>query len=176
MRCPGFLRRFLLRRCEDVMARRRPDMFIGGTERPYMLRWWMPRSNWFGLYLHVFLRDDDDRALHDHPWQSLSILLSGELIETYAPVPELAADPGHQVTRTLRRGSIIWRGPRFAHRLALLRDFEGQPKQAVTLFFVGPRVRKWGFWCPKSSAAGGWRHWKDFVAKDDPGAVGPGCD
>jgi len=176
MQAPEWLRRRLLRACLSVMARRPPDMFIGGTERPYMLRWWILRSRWGGLYLHRFLRDDDDRALHDHPWPSFSILIEGDLIETFAPVPALAADPVHQVDRHLAEGAMTWRGPRYAHRLALLRSLRGEPLSAITLFFVGPRVREWGFWCPRSSPAGGWRPWRQFVAKDDPGAVGPGCD
>lgn len=177
LRIPYCLRRRLLRRCLRIMARREPDMVIGGPERPYMLRWWLlPRNRWFNVYLHHFLRDDDDRALHDHPWPSLSVLLQGDLIETYAPVPHLAADPAHQVTRHLTAGTVVWRGPRFAHRLALLCFRGDSPQPAITLFIVGPRVREWGFWCPRHSAAGGWRPWKKFVAPDDPGATGPGCD
>ena len=141
-----------------------------------MKRWHILRSCWGGLYLHDFRRDDNDRALHDHPWPSLSILLAGELVETWAPVPELAATPEHQRTRVLTPGAIVWRGPRFAHRLALQRYEDGAPRPALTLFFIGPRVRQWGFWCPKASPAGGWRPWREFVAPDDPGAVGPGCD
>lgn len=177
MHCPDFLRRFLLARCVAVMVRRAPDMVIGGQERPYMFRWWfLPRNRWFNVYLHDFRRDDDDRALHDHPWPSLSILLNGSLVETYAAVPERAAEKAWQITRILRQGAIVWRGPHFAHRLTLPRDEAGKERPAITLFVVGPRVRVWGFWCPKSSPAGGWRPWTKFVAPDDPGAIGPGCE
>lgn len=49
--------------------RRAPDFLVGGKENPYMKRWWLiPRNKWFNIYLHQFMRDDDDRALHDHPW------------------------------------------------------------------------------------------------------------
>lgn len=55
--------------------------------------------------------DDDDRALHDHPWDSTSIVLRGELREV------LAGDswPGHGdsyqagESRILRPGSITSR-------------------------------------------------------------------
>ncbi len=175
---PTILRRRLLRSALAVMARRPPDKNIGGPVRPYMRRWWLfPRNRWFNIYLHDFRRPDDDRALHDHPWPSLSVLLQGDLIETYAPIPALAAEPAHQRTRLLTPGAIVWRGPRFAHRLSLTwhpRTLE--PVPAITLFIVGPRVREWGFWCPKNSPAGGWRLWRKFVAPDDPGAVGPGCE
>lgn len=47
---------------------RAPDFYIGGNANPYLLRWWViPRNRFFNVYLHKFLRDDDDRALHDHP-------------------------------------------------------------------------------------------------------------
>lgn len=59
---------------------RKPDFVIGDLSNPYLLRWWViPRNRFFNVYLHKFLRDDDDRALHDHPWWSMSIILSSTL-------------------------------------------------------------------------------------------------
>ena len=59
-----------------------PDLVVGSPKRPYMHRWWLiPRNPVFNVYLHRFLRSDDDRALHDHPWPSLSILLHGSYRE-----------------------------------------------------------------------------------------------
>lgn len=56
--------------------------YIGGKENPYMLRWFiLPRNPWFNCYMHKFLRDDDDRALHDHPWWFVSVMVSGQYIE-----------------------------------------------------------------------------------------------
>jgi hypothetical protein len=48
-----------------------------------MRRWWViPRNKFFNIYLHHFLHSDDDRALHDHPWWNVSILLrSGSYVE-----------------------------------------------------------------------------------------------
>lgn len=60
------------------ITRRAPDVVIGEVHRPYLLRWWViPRNPVFNVYLHRFMRSDDDRALHDHPWSNLSILLRG---------------------------------------------------------------------------------------------------
>jgi hypothetical protein len=60
----------------------RPDFIIGGTENPYLLRWWViPRNRWFNIYPHHMLRDDDPRALHDHPWWNVSIVLKGGYME-----------------------------------------------------------------------------------------------
>ena len=55
---------------------------IGEPEEPYLKRWFiLPRNRWFNIYLHHFHRSDDDQALHDHPWASVSILLKGSYIE-----------------------------------------------------------------------------------------------
>src|SRR3546814_20880058 len=81
---------------------RAPSFVIGGEDNPYLRRWYIiPRNRWFNVYLHEFLRDDDDRALHDHPWVNLSILLRGQYVE-------------HTATgATLRRaGAIKFRLPK----------------------------------------------------------------
>jgi len=61
---------------------RPPDFVIGPSEMPYLRRWWIiPRNRFFNIYLHQFLHSDDDRALHDHMYINLSILLRGRYIE-----------------------------------------------------------------------------------------------
>ena len=44
-------------------------------------------------------------------------------------------------------------------------------KPSWSLFITGPKLRTWGFWCPK-----GWMHWEKFV-KVVPGGneIGAGC-
>lgn len=54
---------------------RKPDVVIGGANKPYLLRWYIIIRDSFRLFLHLFLRDDDDRALHDHPANSISFPL-----------------------------------------------------------------------------------------------------
>lgn len=52
-----------------------------------MLRWFLiPKNRFLKIYLHKFMRSDEDRALHDHPWSFLSIILRGgyfEISETF---------------------------------------------------------------------------------------------
>jgi hypothetical protein len=155
---------------------RKPDFVIGGHDNPYMLRWWViPRNRWFNVYLHKILREDDDRALHDHPWWNVSILLRGAYIEV-RPDVKAAATPFTRIAdmpviRALRRaGSVVFRKPSTAHRLELL-TVNGQRQPVWSLFITGPRVREWGFHCSH-----GWREWRDFVASDDPGSIGRGCE
>src|SRR5487761_1405559 len=135
--------RSLSARLLAVADRRPPDVIIGGADNPYLRRWWLiPRNRFFNIYLHHFMRSDDDRALHDHPWPNISILLQGEYLE-HRP-------GGIVIYRST--GQIILRGPRSAHRIEL---FRWCPASVWTLFITGPRVREWGFLCPQ-----GWRHWR----------------
>lgn len=135
--------------------RRAPDFIIGEPVDPYLLRWWMiPRNDFGNHYRHLIVKDDDDRALHDHPWDSVSVVLSGTLCEIL---------PGGD-SRILEVGQPYFRKATDAHRLIVV---EGP---VWTDFFTGPKVRDWGFHCEQ-----GWVHWEDFTARDNPGALGRGC-
>lgn len=141
---------------------RAPNFIIGGHDNPYLLRWFViPRNPVFNIYLHRFLRSDDDRALHDHPWMSLSVLLEGQYTE------HTIAAGGVNHEQVLKAGDWRFRPTgKLAHRIELT---DGP---CWTLFITGPRYRSWGFHCPQA----GWIHWERFTAKDDKGAVGKGCD
>lgn len=149
-----------------VLVSGKPHFYIGGTERPYMLRWYLlPRNRWLNVYLHKFMRDDDDRALHDHPWRFVSIMLAGEYVE------HLNAQYPYRWRYTERRaGSIAFRNAEHRHRVELRKRPDGSPIPCWTLVITSRKVRTWGFWCPK-----GFVPWHEFVSRDDHGAVGPGC-
>src|SRR3546814_12864301 len=85
------------------------------------------------------LRPDDDRALHDHPWINLSIILDGGYWEI-TPGP----NDRHQ-HRWCPPGTITFRRAAAAHRLDLAEDIQGQRIPCWTLFITGPRIREWGF-------------------------------
>jgi len=148
--------------------RREPDFVIGGSARPYLRRWWIVRTPLFCIYVHQFLRSDDDRALHDHPWLfNASRLLRGPYIEW---VPSAGGNCQRPVCRFLKPGQWKFRWGPAPHRVQL-HSAMGVAQPCWTLFITGPRVRQWGFYCPQ-----GWMHWRRFTAADDPGAVGKGCD
>lgn len=125
-----------------------PHQPIGADgESPYLLRWYViPRNPWFNIYLHKFLRDDDDRALHDHPWWFISLMLWGQYVEV--------TDEGRSVRsapepwrwfwgdRPLAFRPGIWR-----HRVELIKIPPGTPIPCWTLIITGRRTRLWGFWC-----------------------------
>ncbi len=123
--------RALAPRLIALSQRRDPDVVIGGRENPYMRRWWLIRRNrWFNVYLHHFLRSDDDRALHDHPWWNLSILLRGRYVE------HTISAGGVNVRTERRAGDLKFRGAASAHRIELV---DGP---CWTLFVTGPRIRE----------------------------------
>lgn len=188
------------------MAKRPPDFVIGSETNPYLLRWWiLPRNKFFNIYLHMFMRSDDDRALHDHPWWNASFVLDGGYVEhmpkwkyqnpdkadhTISMTPEQAwysTAPGRncegwkfvgydmQDSYPVRRwpGAFVARWATAAHRVQL-HTFSGIAGEVpcMSLFITGPRIRQWGFHCPK-----GWVHFKDFISVRPGGNdVGKGCD
>jgi hypothetical protein len=176
----------LLAKLEDIAERaitsRRPDQVIGGWSNPYMLRWWLTPWRYIAsieaadrtrfqrfvdalrlpnAYVHEFWRSDDDRALHDHPWANVSIVLDGSYIEH-------TIDAGGIHQRKLRRaGDIVFRFAKRAHRIELVNG------TAISLFITGFKTRSWGFHCPEQ----GWIPWRRFTNPLDGGStIGPGCD
>lgn len=122
-----------------------------------MLRWHLiPRNKYFNIYLHHMLHSDDDRALHDHPWWSISLCLAGTMEEVRS----------HPVSwAEVEQGMVIVRHAAIPHRLVLALG-----RDAWTLFVTGPVIREWGFHCPQ-----GWRHWRDYTKPGAHGQIGRGC-
>lgn len=144
-----------------------PHQIIGGTERPYMLRWYiLPRNPVINVYLHKFMRSDDDRALHDHPWWFVSLMLKGEYTEV--------TDTG---SKSRTAGSFAFRPAEWRHRVALLVDLDAARDVLTdtsnlppylpelpcwTLIVTGRRSRGWGFWCRNKPVEEQFVPWQDF--------------
>jgi hypothetical protein len=140
---------------QQIAVSRHPDYVIGPEDDPYLMRWWViPRNRFFNVYLHCFLRSDTDEALHDHPWWNVSRLLRGKYIEhTFSGWKEY------------NEGDMRFRTAKEAHRVEL------HAGPAWSLFITGPKLRTWGFHCPK-----GWKPWTEFVEQRDGGnSRGAGC-
>ncbi len=134
----------------------RPHFIVGGADHPYLLRWFLiPHNRYCNVYLHQFLRSDDDRALHDHPWPSLSILIKGQYRERLA-----------NSERHWRAPAVILRGAALRHRLVL-------DAPVWTVFITGRKVRQWGFWCGERGDR--FVPWEQFTDPNDSGRTGPGC-
>jgi hypothetical protein len=99
---------------------------IGHPDCPVMRRW-VIETPLGSVRLHHFLRSDDSRALHDHPWWFVTIPLSGGY--------EDVTDDGVETMRRFR--------PRFrpaGHRHAVHTD------DCWTFIVTGRKLRHWGFW------------------------------
>lgn len=148
---------------------READEFIGGRADPYMERWFLNRTRQpheAKIYLHRFHRSDDDRALHDHPGDSVAFMVDGPYRE-WRFQDDVPGNP--LVPRLILPGSVTFRPAHLAHRIELLPEVTTPP---LTVFIMSPKLREWGFHCPQ-----GWRHHLDFAAvfgKDN--VVGRGCD
>lgn len=151
-----------------------PHFYVGGKDDPYLKRWYViPRNKWFNIYLHKFCRDDEDRALHDHPWDFWSLMLWGSYTEITG---ETHFEDGpiqiQQQCRERSMGQLAFMPAEHRHRVVLnklktLRLGE-RPVPCWTMVFTGGTRRVWGFWCPKG-----------FVPYDrfgSQGDIGKGCD
>lgn len=163
-----------IRRLIEWAERRNPNFIVWqdpDARAPYLKRWWViPRNPLFNIYLHHITASDDDRALHDHPWPNVTIVLRGGYQEV---VPmrqrQLPAWDHAGATRTHARteGQCITRlRPSMRHRLVVAPGSVG----AWTLFITGPVMHRWGFYCRH-----GFVHWRVFTSARDKGAVGRGC-
>lgn len=142
---------------EYIEAHPKPDFFVGPPDDHQLQRWFiLPRNDLRNVYLHRFLRSDEDRALHDHPWDNTSLILDGTYVEHMSGDVRAQRCPGQVYSRLAA----------VAHRVEL---FDGP---VITLFFTGPVIREWGFHCPQ-----GWRHWREFVSELPGGNhIGKGCE
>ena len=106
----------------------------------YMKRWKLISLRLFGIRVHHILRSDADRELHDHPFDFISVILSGSYTEYLAD----------GTVTTYKAGSILFRRAETLHRLEL--------SAPVWTFVIRGRIRReWGF-----MTYSGWIHWTTF--------------
>lgn len=149
-RIPNFMRAALLAYANSIMDSRPPDFVLNG----YMDRWYVsPRDKGPNINIHRFRGSDQDRALHDHPYDSVSILLSGSYTEHFHAEPLSVGPDGKYITFGVRRieGDVANRPADTAHRISV-------SEPCLTMFITGPRRREWGFEDPKL----GWVHWEAY--------------
>jgi hypothetical protein len=137
----------------EVMTKRRGWGIYASHIGPggsYMRRY-IFRTPWFTLRLHHILRSDDDRHLHDHPFDFTSFLLTGGYTET---VP-CDCGPGCpvQVRHWWPCFSIVRKKAEDLHCLKLDRP-------VWTLVFAGPKRREWGF-----ATEDGWVHNEEYAGR-----------
>jgi hypothetical protein len=159
VRPPGLLNRLL----------GRSDIHMRGS--PYMERWQFVDRPSFGARVHHILRSDWDRALHDHPWDFTSVILTGGYYEHRPINLKLCTDD--EVQALLDAGSTIhgctgsklmsvrtWHGPgsilrrraEDLHRIELKKELVATSSgmtpvdiPAWTFVMRGRERRDWGF-------------------------------
>jgi hypothetical protein len=140
---------------------------IGPEDCPYLRRWFV-QTPVGTARIHLFMRSDDDRALHDHPWSFTTLVLRGGYVDvTECPPcegngrvggagtwPDCGACGGSGERRErLRPGMMRHRPALHRHRVECI---PGQT--SLTLVVSGPKVRTWGFW-----PGGRFVPWRKFI-------------
>lgn len=105
--------------------------FIGPADCP-MLRRWVIITPLGSIRLHNFLRSDDERDPHDHPWWFLTVMLKGAYTD-FTTFPD-----GTTGQDRLSAGSIRFRPAKHRHMV--------KTTGAWTLIITGRNARSWGFW------------------------------
>jgi hypothetical protein len=113
------------------------------SDQPLLVRYFLLHTKPISIFVHHLMQSDEERALHDHPWSFLTILLSGGYWE-------------HTTTERIwrRRFSILWRPAEWQHRLELDRP-------VWTLVVKFRSRREWGFILPGV----GWQRWSHYLTE-----------
>jgi hypothetical protein len=122
------------------------------TDSAYITRLHILKTPWFAICLHWLNTPDPEPYSHDHPVTFLSLILRG----WYREERRTHGKPLH-VTRH-RWFNFIRATPEDCHTIIAMAP------NTLTLCFMGPKIREWGFHTNK-----GWVGWKDYYAKQRKG-------
>jgi hypothetical protein len=151
----------------------------------YMNRYWFvaPKSRlgrflikcnapWQNARVHEILRSDEDRELHDHPWDYTSVILKGGYTEithwdNFRDAVKWAEKEGRpggigfdaamrkwELRVMYTAGDVLRRKADFAHRLLV-----EEGKTATTLFIMGKKKNAWGFYTKEQGKV----YYRDFL-------------
>lgn len=101
---------------------------LGNPNCPYLYRWTFIFFN-FSIRLHHWIRSDDKRHFHDHPFNFISIILKNHYVNV---------SPSGRVK--VKAGSFWYSDGHNIHYLDIPRG------GAWTLLFCGRPYKKWGFY------------------------------
>lgn len=123
------------------------------TTSEYILRLHVVKTPWFAVCLHWINKPDREPWLHDHPVSFLSCILRGQ----YAELRKRG--DGKTYIKVNRWFNFIRASEQDKHRIMFVR------KGTLTLCFMGPKRREWGFHRPE-----GWIGWKAYYAEQRSGS------
>lgn len=121
------------------------------TDSEYITRLHILKTPFFALCLHWLNKPDPEPYLHDHPVSFLSIILRGEYSEKRVRKNQSGSTFHYETHRWF---NWIPATPEDRHTITHVK-----PK-TLTLCFMGPKVRTWGFHRPE-----GWQSWQDYYAE-----------
>lgn len=141
----------------------------------YMNRW-IAYFGWFNLRIHRFLRGDDERAPHDHPFWFVTV-------PTRSYYEQVMEEDGSTCVRKVQAWLPHFRKATFRHIVlgteaytkevvhphlewmyGVISDYSTEtryrtPKPFLTFVLAGARSNGWGFW-PAVDKFIPWREWK----------------
>tara|TARA_Y100000768_G_scaffold387958_2_gene381184 strand:- start:131 stop:817 length:687 start_codon:yes stop_codon:yes gene_type:complete len=118
------------------------------NQEPYIMRYYLVFKNRnlfpFNVFIHKILKSDDDKDLHDHPWNFFHLILSGGYWEETVINGDLNAGT-----------EKIWRAPGYWNIVAS--DYKHRidigNKKPWTIFIPFKKSKKeWGFWVRQTSS------------------------
>lgn len=120
----------------------------------YVAKWWRNPLVWLlqrfdiAIRVHHICTPDLDRAMHDHPWDFVSVVLRGWYAEARPLYPDgfETCIPGEELRRLTYRnsGSIAYRRATDRHRITMVSE-----GGVWTLFITGRKRQGWGFYTAK---------------------------
>jgi len=101
---------------------------LGEDNCPYAYRWVLILFG-YSIRVHRWIRSDDKRYMHNHPWWFITFVLRGSY-----------KDVSLNGVEYLKRCSLKYRNSMHTHYVEI-------PKGgALTLLITGKPMNKWGFW------------------------------
>ena len=92
-------------------------------------RWQILKTRWGSIWLHAIYKADQDKYLHNHPWDFTSVVLKG----SYYEQTSLGNKKQYPGKINVRDGSEY-------HKI-----LELESEVVYTLFFVSEPKRQWGY-------------------------------
>tara|TARA_Y100000768_G_C23950045_1_gene669659 strand:- start:660 stop:1382 length:723 start_codon:yes stop_codon:yes gene_type:complete len=124
------------------------------NKEPYLIRYYLLFTNRekfpFNVFIHKFMKGDDDEDPHDHPWGFFHIILSGGYWE------EVPVNNTTDINKRFDNGFCkIWRragywnivNSDYTHRI----DLKENNTKPWTLFIPLNKNNIWGFWVKKDN-------------------------
>jgi hypothetical protein len=110
---------------------------LGDAKCPYLYRWVFIFFG-FSIRLHHWIRSDDKRFFHDHPWDFTTFVLKGSYRDV-SPAYTREGIEYHHID-TIKAGDRKFRKATHKHYVDVPQG------GAWTLLFCGRHKRNWGFW------------------------------